>query len=211
MPINRHQLAASLLAATHIAERHTIAAFVVESATQPAPNPFPETSVGAVRQVWRQRAAEFQSFDIKAVGLSCLLTALFGMSVDEVLVQEILRAGPAYRQRVSLRRRPSDRRGRALRQAWGRSAGSPDVARDAANSGPAATRSRHPGTTRSLRPDGDMINSPGCPGRSRRRVPDPQCGLRNRSRRRSMLSAWANPYRSGFARCRTTAMEKGCS
>lgn len=94
MPINRHQLAASLLAATHIAERHTIAAFVVESATQPAPNPFPETSVGAVRQVWRQRAVEFQSFDIKAVGLSCLLTALFGMSVDEALVQEILRAGP---------------------------------------------------------------------------------------------------------------------
>ena len=67
---------------------------MADAATQPAPNPFPDTSVGAVRQVWRQRTAEFQSFDIKAVGLSCLLTALSGMGVEQALVQEILRAGP---------------------------------------------------------------------------------------------------------------------
>ena len=94
MPISRRQLAASLLAATDIADRHAIAAFIADAATQPAPNPFPHTSVGAVRQVWRQRAAEFQSFDVEAVGLSCLLTAVSGMNVDEALVQEIVRAGP---------------------------------------------------------------------------------------------------------------------
>ena len=94
MPISQRQLAASLLAATHIAERHAIAAFTADSATQPAPNPFAHTSAGAVRQVWRQRAAEFQSFDIEAAGLACLLGAVSGMGVDEALVQEILRAGP---------------------------------------------------------------------------------------------------------------------
>jgi hypothetical protein len=93
MTISRRQLATSLLAATHIADRNAIAAFVIDAATQPAPNPFPHTSVGAVRQVWRQRAAEFRSFDVWAVGLGCLLTALSGMSVNEALVQEILRAG----------------------------------------------------------------------------------------------------------------------
>ncbi len=94
MPINHRQLAASLLTATHIADRQMIAAFVDDAATQPAPNPFAQTSAGAVRQVWRQRAAEFQSFDVEAVGLACLLTTVSGMDVDEVLVQDILRAGP---------------------------------------------------------------------------------------------------------------------
>ena len=94
MTISRRQLAASLLAASHIAERRTIAAFVADAATQPAPNPFPQTSAGAVRQTWRQRAAEFQSFAIEAAGLTCLLTTLSSLSVDEELVQEILRAGP---------------------------------------------------------------------------------------------------------------------
>ena len=94
MPISRRQLAASVLAACHIAERHAIAAFIADAASQPAPNAFPQTSVGAVHQVWRQRAAEFQSFAIEAVGLACLLTTVSGMRVDEVLVQEILRAGP---------------------------------------------------------------------------------------------------------------------
>jgi hypothetical protein len=94
MPISRRQLAVSVLAAAHIAERHVIAAFIADAATQPAPNPFAQTSAGAVRQVWRQRAAEFQSFDVEAVGLPCLLAAVSAMGVDEVLVQEILRAGP---------------------------------------------------------------------------------------------------------------------
>lgn len=93
MTISRRQLATSLLAATHIAERRAIAAFVADAATQPAPNPFPQTSVGAVRQVWRPRAAEFQSFNVEAAGLACLLTALSGIGVNEALVQEILRAG----------------------------------------------------------------------------------------------------------------------
>jgi hypothetical protein len=94
MTISRRQLAASLLTASHIAERHAIAAFIADEATQPAPNPFPQTSVGAVRQVWRQRAAEFQSFAIEEIGLACLLAAVSSMGVDEALVQEILRAGP---------------------------------------------------------------------------------------------------------------------
>lgn len=93
-PISRRQLAAALLTAGHIADRHVIAAFVADAATQAAPNPFAQTSAGAVRQFWRQRAAEFQSFDVEAAGLTCLLTAVSGLSVDEVLVQEILRAGP---------------------------------------------------------------------------------------------------------------------
>lgn len=107
MTISPHQLAASLLAASHIAERHLIAAFVANAEIQPAPNPFPQTSVGAVRQIWRQRAAEFQSFDIQAVGLACLLATLSDMSVDEGLVQEILRAGPhttnVFRRNVDCR------------------------------------------------------------------------------------------------------------
>lgn len=94
MTISPRQLAASLLTACHIADRCAIATFIADPATRPAPNPFPETSVGAVRQVWRQRAAEFQSFDVQAVGVACLLTALSGLGVDEALVQEILRAGP---------------------------------------------------------------------------------------------------------------------
>lgn len=94
MPISRRQLAASLLAATDIADRHAIAAFIADAATQSASNPFPNTSVGAVRQVWRQRVAEFQSFDVEAVGLSCLLSAVSSMDVEEALVQEIVRAGP---------------------------------------------------------------------------------------------------------------------
>lgn len=94
MPISERQLAAAVLAANHIVDRQAIAAFVADAATQPAPNPFPQTSAGAVRQVWQQRVVEFQSFDIQAVGLACLLQALSGMRVDETLVQEILRAGP---------------------------------------------------------------------------------------------------------------------
>ncbi|WP_331303391.1 hypothetical protein [Methylobacterium oryzae] len=94
MPISPRLLTASLLAADHIADRHLIAAFVAQAATQPAPNPFPETSVGAVSQVWRQRAAEFQSFAVEVAGLTCLLTTLSDLSLDEPLMQEILRAGP---------------------------------------------------------------------------------------------------------------------
>ncbi len=93
MAISRPKLASALLAATHIADRNVIAAFIADAATQPAPNPFPQTSAGAVRQVWRQQAAEFHSFDIQSAGLVCLLTAIANMSVDKVLVQEILRAG----------------------------------------------------------------------------------------------------------------------
>ncbi|MFB0493732.1 hypothetical protein ABIE45_006388 [Methylobacterium sp. OAE515] len=94
MPISPRQLTASLLAADHIADRHLIAAFVDQAATQPAPNPFPETSVGTVSQVWRQRAVEFQSFAVEVAGLTCLLATLSDLSLDEPLMQEILRAGP---------------------------------------------------------------------------------------------------------------------
>lgn len=94
MSICRRQLAASLLAATRIADRQAIASFIADAATQPAPNPFPHTSAGAVRQVWRQRAVEFESFGVQAAGVACLLRALSDMAVDEALTQEILRAGP---------------------------------------------------------------------------------------------------------------------
>lgn len=52
MVISRAELASALLAATHIADRNVIAAFVADATMQPAPNPFPQTSAGAVRQVW---------------------------------------------------------------------------------------------------------------------------------------------------------------
>ena len=94
MLISRRQLAASLLAAHHVAERCVIAAFVIDPATQPAPNPFARTSAGAVHHVWRQRGAEFRALDIEAVGLACLLRTVSGLSWDDPLVQEILRAGP---------------------------------------------------------------------------------------------------------------------
>lgn len=94
MTISRPQLADALLTASHIAERNLIAAFISDAAAEPAPNPFPNTSVGAVRQIWRQRSAEFQSFNVQVAGLACLLAALSEMSVSEPLVQEILRAGP---------------------------------------------------------------------------------------------------------------------
>ncbi|MGU3287710.1 hypothetical protein [Methylobacterium mesophilicum] len=94
MPISRRQLAASLLAATDIAERHAIAAFIADAETQSAPNPFPHTSAGAVHQVWRQRAAEFRALDVEAAGLACLLRAVSSLGGDETLMQEILRAGP---------------------------------------------------------------------------------------------------------------------
>ena len=93
MTLTRPQLADALLTASHVAERNLIAAFIANAVTQPAPNPLPNTSVGAVRQIWRQRATEFQSFDVHVAGLSCLLATLSDMSVSEVLVQEILRAG----------------------------------------------------------------------------------------------------------------------
>lgn len=94
MAISRPNLANALLAAAHVADRSIIAAFVADAATQPAPNPFPQTSAGAVRQLWRQQAAEFQSFDIRTAGLARLLASVSDMPVNEVLVQEILRAGP---------------------------------------------------------------------------------------------------------------------
>ncbi len=124
MPISQHQLAAAVLAADHIVDRRPIAAFVADAATQPAPNPFPNTSAGAVRQVWQQRVVEFQSFGIQVAGLACLLTALSNMSVDEPLVQEILRGRAAHRERVPPWRWLPDRGCRALRQARLCSAGS---------------------------------------------------------------------------------------
>ena len=94
MPIGQRQLAASVRAATHIAERHAIAAFIADAATQAGPNTFPQTSAGAVHQVWRQWGKEFRSFDIEAAGLACLLRGVSSLGGNEMLMQEILRAGP---------------------------------------------------------------------------------------------------------------------
>ena len=94
MQISRRQLAASILAALHLAERAMIATFAGADTTDFAPNPFPQTSAGAVRYVWTQRGGEFRPLGVTAVGLQSLLVALSEMGADEPVTQEILRAGP---------------------------------------------------------------------------------------------------------------------
>ena len=94
MQISRQQLAASILAAPHLAERAMIAAFAGADTTNFAPNPFPVTSAGVVRYVWTQRGGEFRPLGVMAVGLQSLLVALAEMDADEPVTQEILRGGP---------------------------------------------------------------------------------------------------------------------
>ncbi|WP_336492501.1 hypothetical protein [Methylobacterium nigriterrae] len=94
MSIAKRQLAASIRNAAHIAEGETLAAFVLDEATERGPNPFPQTSAGVVRHVWAARSFEFRALGIQSAGLPCLLTALAELPLSEPLVQEILRSGP---------------------------------------------------------------------------------------------------------------------
>ena len=52
MPVTQRQLAASLRACAHIADREAIAGFLLDPATQPSINPFRMTSAGAQRSTW---------------------------------------------------------------------------------------------------------------------------------------------------------------
>lgn len=75
-----------------IADRERLAAFVVDEATMVAANPFPSTTAGAARQRWGLREIEFEAMGVASAGLPCLMAALSGLSVNEPLRQEILRA-----------------------------------------------------------------------------------------------------------------------
>jgi hypothetical protein len=94
VPVTKRQLAASLRACSHIADRETIASFLVDEATEGSVNPFWQTSAGAQRQIWSGQSFEFRSSRIESLGLGCLLKALGALVGDEPLVQEIFRSGP---------------------------------------------------------------------------------------------------------------------
>lgn len=94
MQISRRQLAASILAAPHLADRALVAAFVAAGTTEFAPNSYPQTSAGVARYVWTQRGGEFRPLGVIALGLQGLLEALFELDAEEPVTQEILRAGP---------------------------------------------------------------------------------------------------------------------
>ncbi len=81
--------------ALQIAEREAIAAFFLDPATTLADyNPLSRTSAGAQRQIWTGRQREFATFGVAALGEPCLLYALHALPNDELLVQEMLQAGP---------------------------------------------------------------------------------------------------------------------
>ncbi|TXM99065.1 hypothetical protein FV242_26795 [Methylobacterium sp. WL64] len=94
MQISRRQLAASILAAPHLADRAVVAAFVAAGTIDFAPNSYPQTTAGVARYVWTQRGGEFRPLGVIALGLLGLLEALSEMDAEEPVTQEILRAGP---------------------------------------------------------------------------------------------------------------------
>lgn len=94
MPVSQRQLAASLRACAHIADREAIAAFLLDPATQTSTNPFRETSAGAQRTTWSGHSFEFRAWRTTSLGLPCLLRALAALPGDEALVQEIFASGP---------------------------------------------------------------------------------------------------------------------
>jgi hypothetical protein len=97
--ITRRQLAASLRACTHVADREAIARFLLDPATEASLNPFRETSAGAQRSIWAGQAFEFRSSRTEALGLACLLRALYTLPAGEPLVQELFGVGP-YRAAI---------------------------------------------------------------------------------------------------------------
>lgn len=94
MPVARHQLAASIRATSHIADREAIASFVLDDATEMSANPFPVTTAGAQGHIWAGQGFEFQASQVECLGLACLLKALGQLAGKEPLMQEIFRSGP---------------------------------------------------------------------------------------------------------------------
>lgn len=94
VPLSKQQLSDLVLAASHLAERDAIAAFIRDEATVQASNPFRTTSAGAARQLWSGQAFEFRVFGTQAAGLADLLRAVADLPPAEPLTQDILRAGP---------------------------------------------------------------------------------------------------------------------
>ncbi|MCJ2083542.1 hypothetical protein [Methylobacterium sp. J-090] len=94
MPVTRHQLAASIRAASHIADREAIASFILDDATEASPNPFPHSSAGAQGHIWAGQSFEFRASQVETWGLACLLKALGSLAGDAPLVQAIFRSGP---------------------------------------------------------------------------------------------------------------------
>lgn len=99
MPVTIRQLASSIRATSHIADRKAIAGFIMDDATEVSLNPFPHTSAGAQKHIWAGQGFEFRTAQIESLGLTCLLKALGQLAADEPLVQEIFRSG-AYRAYV---------------------------------------------------------------------------------------------------------------
>ena len=99
MPVTQRQLAASLRACEHIADREAIAGFLLDPATQASTNPFRQTSASGQRTTWSGHSFEFRSFGTQSLGLGCLLRALEALPGDEALIQEICGSGP-YRAYV---------------------------------------------------------------------------------------------------------------
>lgn len=94
MPVARHQLAASIRATSHIADRDAIASFILDDATEMSTNPFPITTAGAQGHVWAGQGFEFRASQVEYLGLTCLLKALGQLAGNESLTQEIFRSGP---------------------------------------------------------------------------------------------------------------------
>lgn len=97
--VTKRQLASSIRASSHIADREVIAGFVMDDATEVSLNPFPQTSAGAQKHIWAGHSFEFQASRIESLGLACLLRAIGQLAGDEPLVQEIFRSG-AFRAYV---------------------------------------------------------------------------------------------------------------
>lgn len=94
MTITRRQLAASLCVCSHVADRETIAGFLVDEATQASVNPFRETSAGAQLTTWTGQSFELRAGRTEVLGLGCLLRVLSALPGDTVLVQELFGSGP---------------------------------------------------------------------------------------------------------------------
>jgi hypothetical protein len=91
----KQQLADAISSSGHVADRQLIAAFIRDTASEFATNPFPRTSAAATGQVWQARAVEFRCLSVEAAGLRCLLIAVAALPPGEPLVQTILRS-PAH-------------------------------------------------------------------------------------------------------------------
>ena len=102
MPIPQRQRAASIRTAPRIADRHAIAADVLDESMTVSPyNPFSRTSIGAQRQIWTGSQREFSFWNVASLVLTCLLNALAVVAVVESQPAD----GPAWKAFQSAIRR----------------------------------------------------------------------------------------------------------